>query len=141
VLTINTSLRIDLAQLAPQGPFLSAAVLTVPVDHLPEVPHDWLPVFGREIATTTQRFVAYESRAGLRIGLHSVTALHPELTGRLIALVNLGAHRVAIHAGEHRFEARWTRGPLTHRLTAEPVTLGAFMDLVLNLRWRPAPSR
>lgn len=128
--------HIDLAALALPAPSLASIALDVPATDLPEIPVDWQIVYGREIATTTQRFAAYRTRSDLKLGLHSTIGLHPELTGRVIALVNLSGHRVAVHAGEQRFEARWTCGALTHRLTAEPTTLGAFMDLVLNLSWR-----
>jgi hypothetical protein len=138
VLTITRSRPIDVDDLAGRAPFLTAPTLSVQSGQLPDIPAAWRPVYGREIATPTQRFTAYSTVAGMSIGMHSTIGLHPELTGRLIALVNLGGHRVAVHAGDDRLEARWTCGSLTHRLIAEPVELGAFMELILNLTW-PAP--
>lgn len=135
MLTTARAPRVDISRLAFRAPLLAPASLDIPADHLPEIPATWRPVYGREIATATQRFRAFARTDGVSVCLHSTIGLHLELDGRLIALVNLGGHRVAVHAGTGRFEARWTCAGRTHRLTAEPMQLGGFMDLVLNLNW------
>jgi hypothetical protein len=54
--------------------------------------------------------------------------------GRRVALVSVGRHRLSIHAGESRCEARWTASGAAYRIAA-PMTLAAFMDVLLSLLW------
>ncbi len=126
---------IDLSTAPAATPVLGERALQVPIDHLPAIPPCWRPVYGGEVATAARRFGAFITPDGVGIGLHSTADAQPEPAGHLIALMNLGGHRVALHGDEYRFEARWARGWLAHRLTAEPTALGAFMELVLNLAW------
>jgi hypothetical protein len=110
-------------------------VCATPDPDVPELPTAWRPVYGSEIATCTQRFQAYAMPDGARIALHSTVGAGAYLTGRLIALINLGSHRVALASDGDRFEARWSASNRRHRLTLEPTTLRDFTAVLFGLRW------
>ncbi len=111
-------------------------VLAVPVGDLPIWPAEWQRVPGSLATFADERFVAYTTSGGAIATVHSTAGPEPAPSGRLIALVGLGGHRVSVmEAGESRFLARWARGSITHQVTVGPITLAAFMELVLNVSW------
>lgn len=134
---MQTTVRVppSLAPACAQDSLIRRRTVCVPAADLPELPTAWRPEYGSEIATSTQRFHAYAMPDGARIALHSTVGTHPELTGRAIALINLGGHRVAVMCDGHRFEARWWASDRRHRLTLEPTTLRDFTALLFGLRW------
>ena len=114
----------------------SDGLLAVPSGDMPIWPSGWQCIPGSRAASADERFVAYTTGDGAIATVHSTVGPEPSPSGRLIALIGLGGHRVCVmDAGEFRFLARWTRGATTHQVTVGPTTLAAFMELVLNAQW------
>jgi hypothetical protein len=114
----------------------SELLLALAPGDLPIWPTHWQRIPGSPAASIDERFVAYTTSDGAIATVHSTAGPEPTPSGRLIALIGLGGHRVSVmDAGEARFLARWTHGATTHQVTVGPTTLAAFMELVLNLRW------
>jgi hypothetical protein len=116
--------------------FGPSEALTVPPGDLPVWPSAWQLITGSAAASADERFVAFTTAGGAIATVHSTRGLAPALSGRLIALVGMGGHRLSVmDAGEGRFLARWTCGATAHQVTVGPTTLAAFMEIVLNLDW------
>jgi hypothetical protein len=121
---------------APLVERVDVALLAITRGELPAWPSQWQPIPGSAAASADERFTAFTTSAGSIVTVHSTAGPEPTPSGRLIALVGLGGHRLSVmDAGESRFVARWTCGATTHRVTVGPTTLAAFMELVLNLCW------
>jgi hypothetical protein len=104
----------------------------------PVPPPTWQPIPGRRIVTASQTFMAYAC-AGAEVRLHSVAGLPGPAVpaGGLVARVALGSHSVRVHADVDAagYEARWTSAGAAYQLSARPVTLAEFMDLLLSMDW------
>ncbi|NUT38271.1 MAG: hypothetical protein HOV79_34930 [Hamadaea sp.] len=120
----------------------SALVLRAPVTlspatdwELPVLPADWRPAPDRRVITPYQRFMEYAA-GGPTVTLHSIREPEEELPGR-VALLTLGRHRVGLHRDcvPDGFVAVWSAAGAVHRLAARPVTLGAFMELLMRIDW------
>jgi hypothetical protein len=102
----------------------------------PHLDAAWTVVPGSESATSGERFLAYANGASI-VTVRAVRGDEPDLPGRMVALITLGPRRVTISdCGDDRFDARWTCGDRSFRLTAGRTALGAFMKLLLSIGWR-----
>jgi len=103
--------------------------------HLPVLPPAWRPVAGSRVVTPSQRYAAYATEQGTVVSLHSTVGLdEAEPPGRL-ASISLSGHRIGVHPDDSGFTATWEAGDETHRLTARPCSLAAFMELLMALSW------
>jgi hypothetical protein len=119
--------------IAPRAPRLA-----VPPGDLPGIPPAWAPVEGSLSGGDSERFIGYVTERGIVVTIHSEATTASTPGGRLIALVTLGEHRVAIVEATEpavHFEARWESCGRRHCLSAPSTTLATFMPLVLNLDW------
>ncbi|WP_169734175.1 hypothetical protein [Hamadaea tsunoensis] len=103
----------------------------------PVPPPTWTTVPGSAIATEAQRFVAYR-HGDAEVRVHATTGLdHPAPAEGLVARLTLGSHPVRVHADgtPGGYEARWTDGGAAYQLSARPVSLAEFMELLLSMDW------
>ncbi|HEY1485273.1 MAG TPA: hypothetical protein VGF84_04150 [Micromonosporaceae bacterium] len=112
--------------------------MRVPSEDLPATPPTWTAVSGSLSGGAQERFIGYVTERGLVVTIESVASDVSAPAARLIALITLGEHRIAIVEATEpapHFEARWESGGRRHCLTAPATTLATFMPLVLNLDW------
>ncbi|HEY2793226.1 MAG TPA: hypothetical protein VGJ28_12750 [Micromonosporaceae bacterium] len=117
---------------------LIAPRLHLPPTDLPGLPPGWTPVAGSLTGDDSERFIGYVTERGIVVTVHSEASTASTPGGRLIALVTLGEHRVAIVEATEptvHFEARWESRGRRHCVSAPATTLATFMPLVLNLDW------
>jgi hypothetical protein len=96
----------------------------VPVGGLPVFPPAW-----HVVPSATALVLRHEDGRTL-----SVTANASTMDVRRVALISVGPHRLSIHGDSSRCEARWTAAGTSYRIAA-PMTLAAFLDVLLSLLW------
>jgi hypothetical protein len=102
---------------------------------LPALPPAWRPIAGSRVRTPSQQYAAFATGDGMLVSLHSTAGLDGGELPRRLASIGLSGHRIGVHPEDSGFSAIWEAGGATHRLTARPCSLAAFMELLMSLRW------